>query len=58
MVTEYIAYNLLSRYGVDADVKHALDSFDFYIFPVINPDGTPTLSYYPSPSLTHSPVPW
>ncbi|KAK3295196.1 uncharacterized protein B0H64DRAFT_416990 [Chaetomium fimeti] len=39
MVTEYIAHNLLQLYGVDGDVKHALDSFDFYIFPVVNPDG-------------------
>jgi murein tripeptide amidase MpaA len=39
MVTEYIAYSLLRQYKADADVKHALDSFDFYIFPVVNPDG-------------------
>ncbi|KAK3904190.1 hypothetical protein C8A05DRAFT_42699 [Staphylotrichum tortipilum] len=39
MVAEYIAYSLLSESHVDADIKHALDSFDFYIFPVVNPDG-------------------
>lgn len=40
MVTEYIAYSLLSQYGTDTNIKHALDSLDFYIFPVVNPDGT------------------
>ncbi|KAK4149364.1 hypothetical protein C8A00DRAFT_47011 [Chaetomidium leptoderma] len=39
MVTEYIAYSLLRHYHVDGDIKHALDSFDFYIVPVVNPDG-------------------
>ncbi|KAH6838622.1 hypothetical protein B0I37DRAFT_400227 [Chaetomium sp. MPI-CAGE-AT-0009] len=39
MVTEHIAQNLLQLYDLDRDVKHALDSFDFYIFPVVNPDG-------------------
>ncbi len=39
MVTEYIAYNLLEQYRFDSDIKHAMDSFDFYIFPLVNPDG-------------------
>ncbi|KAL2177455.1 uncharacterized protein P884DRAFT_329765 [Thermothelomyces heterothallicus CBS 202.75] len=39
MVTEYIAYSLLEHYHTDSDVQHALDSFDFYIFPIVNPDG-------------------
>jgi murein tripeptide amidase MpaA len=39
MVTEYVAHSLLSQYGADAKIKRALDSFDFYIFPVVNPDG-------------------
>ncbi|AEO68608.1 uncharacterized protein THITE_2118175 [Thermothielavioides terrestris NRRL 8126] len=39
MVTEYIASRLLTSYGVSKDVRYALDSFDFYIFPVVNPDG-------------------
>lgn len=51
MVTEYIAHSLLRQYGVDADVKHALDSFDFYIFPVVNPDGT-DFPHHPSDGLT------
>lgn len=49
MVTEYIACQLLVSYGISKDVKYALDSFDFYIFPVVNPDGTST-------HLSHSPV--
>ncbi len=40
MVTEYIADRLLTRYGTDTSIKHAVDSFDFYIFPLVNPDGT------------------
>ncbi|KAL2161798.1 hypothetical protein VTH06DRAFT_7582 [Thermothelomyces fergusii] len=39
MVTEYIAFSLLEHYRHDSDVRHALDSFDFYIFPIVNPDG-------------------
>ncbi|KAL2140387.1 hypothetical protein VTI28DRAFT_3843 [Corynascus sepedonium] len=39
MVTEYIAYNLLRHYSTDGDVKQTIDSFDFYIFPIVNPDG-------------------
>ncbi|KAK4235597.1 hypothetical protein C8A03DRAFT_36545 [Achaetomium macrosporum] len=39
MVTEYIAYSLLRYYDVDKDVEYALNSFDFYIVPVANPDG-------------------
>ncbi len=45
MVAEYIAYSLLSQSHVDPDIKRALDSFDFYIFPVVNPDGqSPSVS--------------
>ncbi|KAL2150535.1 hypothetical protein VTH82DRAFT_7098 [Thermothelomyces myriococcoides] len=39
MVTEYIAYTLLERYQTDSDVRQAINSFDFYIFPIVNPDG-------------------
>ena len=39
MVNEYIAYNILHLYDLNRDTKHALDKFDFYIFPVVNPDG-------------------
>ena len=42
MVTEYLAYQLLSGYaaapGTD-DAHDHLDQYDFYIFPVVNPDG-------------------
>ncbi|KAK4097621.1 peptidase M14, carboxypeptidase A [Parathielavia hyrcaniae] len=39
MVTEYMAYRLLQGYRINRDIKQALNSFDFYIFPVVNPDG-------------------
>jgi murein tripeptide amidase MpaA len=51
MVTEYIAYSLLHLYELDRNVKHALDKFDFYIFPVVNPDGMPPIP------LPHRPTP-
>lgn len=46
MVTEYIMYNLLTGYGSD---QSYLDKYDFYIFPVVNPDGRSLCS----PSLAH-----
>lgn len=36
MVNEYILYNILTGYGTD---NSYLDKYDFYIFPVVNPDG-------------------
>ncbi|EDO46954.1 predicted protein, partial [Nematostella vectensis] len=35
----YIAKQLLSRYGKDANVTSVLDKMDFVIMPVLNPDG-------------------
>ncbi|RYP03201.1 hypothetical protein DL764_005305 [Monosporascus ibericus] len=39
MVNEYIAWQLVVGYGNDTTVKAYLDSYDFYILPVVNPDG-------------------
>ncbi|EER28044.1 carboxypeptidase A1 precursor, putative [Coccidioides posadasii C735 delta SOWgp] len=40
MVVEYMAASLLSNSSAaDATVQAMLDSYDFYIFPVANPDG-------------------
>ncbi|KAK2741473.1 hypothetical protein FQN57_005606 [Myotisia sp. PD_48] len=39
MTVEYLAYTLTSKAGSDASIKALLDKFDFYIFPVANPDG-------------------
>lgn len=38
MVTEYIAWSLLSNAGKD-EVKGFLEKYDIYIFPITNPDG-------------------
>ncbi|KAL9632525.1 MAG: hypothetical protein Q9164_005269, partial [Protoblastenia rupestris] len=38
-VNEYFAFNLLSNYGTNAEIKSFVDKYDFYIFPVVNPDG-------------------
>jgi murein tripeptide amidase MpaA len=39
MTTEYIAYSLLNNYSNSTEVKGYVDNYDFYIFPVVNPDG-------------------
>jgi hypothetical protein len=39
MVTTYIADQLLNQYGVDPVITSLVDNIDFYILPVINPDG-------------------
>lgn len=36
-----MAYQLLTKYASDAAVKAVVDKFDFYITPVVNPDGKP-----------------
>ncbi|KAF8753681.1 hypothetical protein RHS01_06864 [Rhizoctonia solani] len=38
-VTEQIAYSLLSNYTTSPTIKSYVDKYDFYIFPVVNPDG-------------------
>ncbi|KAF2131017.1 hypothetical protein P153DRAFT_421995 [Dothidotthia symphoricarpi CBS 119687] len=39
MTTEYFAWQLLTKYGSDATIKSLVDKFDFYIMPIVNPDG-------------------
>ncbi|KAI1257137.1 hypothetical protein MGN70_000176 [Eutypa lata] len=39
MVAEYQAFQLLTKYSTDAAVKALVDKFDFYIIPIVNPDG-------------------
>ena len=36
MVTEYMAFNLLSNYATNAEIRSFVDKYDFYIFPVVN----------------------
>jgi len=36
---EYLTYQLLNGYANSTDVKTIVDTYDFYIFPVANPDG-------------------
>lgn len=38
-VVEYFAESLLSNYSTDAETTSFVDKYDFYIFPVVNPDG-------------------
>ncbi|CUA70592.1 Metallocarboxypeptidase A-like protein MCYG_01475 [Rhizoctonia solani] len=38
MVTEQIAYSLLSNYTTSSTIKSYVDKYDFYIFPIVNPD--------------------
>lgn len=39
MTVEYLAYQLLTTYASDATTRSFLDAYDFYIMPVVNPDG-------------------
>ncbi|KAI0976328.1 hypothetical protein F4678DRAFT_416682 [Xylaria arbuscula] len=39
ITVEYIAYQLINNYSNDTAVKAALDNYDFYILPIVNPDG-------------------
>ncbi|OHW99939.1 zinc carboxypeptidase [Colletotrichum incanum] len=39
MANEYIAWNLLSKYSSNTEIKGFVDKYDYYIFPVVNPDG-------------------
>ncbi|KAG9247561.1 hypothetical protein BJ878DRAFT_165977 [Calycina marina] len=39
MTTEYFAYNLLTNYATSTEIKGFVDKYDYYIFPVVNPDG-------------------
>lgn len=38
-VVEYFADILLANYNTDPEVKAFVDAYDFYIYPVVNPDG-------------------
>jgi len=39
MTVEYLAYQLVSGYGNDASATSFLDAYDWYILPLVNPDG-------------------
>ncbi|KAI2638294.1 hypothetical protein GGS21DRAFT_465774 [Xylaria nigripes] len=39
MTVEYITYQLINNYNNDTAVKSVLDNYDFYILPIVNPDG-------------------
>ncbi|KAI0004841.1 hypothetical protein F4779DRAFT_598986 [Xylariaceae sp. FL0662B] len=38
-VVEYLAYQFIANYNNDTTVKDFVDSYDFYILPIVNPDG-------------------
>lgn len=39
MTVEYLAWQLLTQYASSASVKALVDKYDFYILPIVNPDG-------------------
>jgi murein tripeptide amidase MpaA len=39
MTVEYFAWTLLSGYASSTEIRGFLDKYDFYFFPVVNPDG-------------------
>lgn len=38
-----MAYQLLTKYASDSAVKAIVDKYDFYITPIVNPDGEPQI---------------
>ncbi len=38
-MTEYLTYSLLNNYSNDTQIEGFLDNYDFYVLPVVNPDG-------------------
>lgn len=38
---EFFAYSLLNNYANSTEIKAYVEKYDFYIFPVVNPDGEP-----------------
>ncbi|KAI1408710.1 hypothetical protein F5Y13DRAFT_194180 [Hypoxylon sp. FL1857] len=39
MVVEYLLYQIVTGYKNDTAVQTALDNYDFYVLPIVNPDG-------------------
>ncbi|KAK1770165.1 zinc carboxypeptidase [Phialemonium atrogriseum] len=39
MVVEYLGFNLLTNYNSSDEIQGFMDKYDFYAFPVVNPDG-------------------
>ncbi|KAI1338231.1 zinc carboxypeptidase [Xylariaceae sp. FL0016] len=39
MTVEYLTYQIILNYNNDTTVKTTLDNYDFYIMPIVNPDG-------------------
>ncbi|KAI0802253.1 hypothetical protein GGR55DRAFT_457775 [Xylaria sp. FL0064] len=39
MVVEYILYQIVTGYESDELVQKVLDNYDFYVLPIVNPDG-------------------
>jgi murein tripeptide amidase MpaA len=41
-----MAYQLLTKYATDTATKALVDKFDYYIIPVLNPDGELPTCYF------------
>jgi murein tripeptide amidase MpaA len=39
MTVEYLAYQLIAGYGKNPNVTSFVDDYDFYLLPIVNPDG-------------------
>ncbi|PHH62611.1 hypothetical protein CDD81_6845 [Ophiocordyceps australis] len=39
MVVEYFAWSLAGSYETDSEIRAFVDKYDFYLFPIVNPDG-------------------
>lgn len=44
---EYLTYQLVTGYGNNGSAATAmLDAYDFYILPIVNPDGETPVKYF------------
>ena len=39
MTVEYLMYQFITGYNSNATIKSYVDKFDYYLFPIVNPDG-------------------
>ncbi|KAJ2965442.1 hypothetical protein NQ176_g10612 [Zarea fungicola] len=64
MVVEYMTNELITKYGTDQALTAFVDKYDFYMFPIVNVDGTPAPRMFTQAVAQESPnhiwqqLPW
>lgn len=49
-----MAYSLLANYSVDSEMRDFVEKYDFYIFPIVNPDGNYRMTDFGRSLFVHS----